>query len=72
MISLKAVEFKFLEIRNKVEAVSDSKNAVISNLEQRQMQLSAELVHQRQQKQGLTVSLGLVQKLLGERENTLK
>jgi chromosome segregation ATPase len=72
MISLKAVEYKFLEIRNKVEAVSDSKNSVISNLEQRQMQLSAELVHQRQQKQGLNLQLALLQKLLGEREGSVK
>jgi hypothetical protein len=35
MISIKAIECKYLEIRNKVETVSESKNAVIQNLEQR-------------------------------------
>lgn len=36
------------------------------------MQLSAELVHQRQQKQGLNVQLALLQKLLSEREGSVK
>lgn len=45
MISFKAVEVKYLEIRKNLETTKEIKNAVIQNLEQRQMQLSAELVH---------------------------
>lgn len=72
MISMKAVECRYLEIRNKVEVVSENKNAVIQTLEQRQMQLSAELVHHKQAKQGLATQCQNLQRVLGERDGQIK
>ena len=33
MISMKAIEFKYMEIKSKVDVISDQKNLVIQNLE---------------------------------------
>jgi len=50
---MKAIECQYIENKAKLDVISDQKNVVIQNLEQRQMQLSAELVHHKQQKQVL-------------------